>query len=196
MYFLRITKYHLKYHEQSNDQILSVCLNRLADLESMKRHRGERQFVSANMASSHLSEFPWTQSLSFHLQGAARARQTFASDPRSGSGAASGCGWQICKPEWDLSAPDVTTPPIPSESSTSRLYVPRWGNGTSATATSPRNLIVANWTGVSTSSSCTVPILMEFSVRPYPNTPIFNYSTTLHLFIEGYTLSFLIFRKY
>lgn len=133
MYFLRITKYHLKYHEQSNDQILSVCLNRLADLESMKRHRGERQFVSANMASSHLSEFPWTQSLSFHLQGAARARQTFASDPRSGSGAASGCGWQICKPEWDLSAPDVTTPPIPSESSTSRLYVPptmrKWNVG-------------------------------------------------------------------
>jgi hypothetical protein len=26
-----------------------------------------------------------------------------------------GCGWQICNPEWDLSAPDVTTPLIPSE---------------------------------------------------------------------------------
>lgn len=56
----------------------------------MHEQRGEYSLVPIWPAATYRN-FSSTQSPSFHLQGAvseARARQTFASDPRSGSGAA------------------------------------------------------------------------------------------------------------
>lgn len=127
--------------------------------------RGERQFVSGDMASSHLSEFPWTRSLSFHLQGAARARQTFASDPRSGWGAAglrvadlqAGMGSVRSRryyPAYSIrkryKSPLRTTH---DEEMERRRRLPR--RETSSWPTEPVFLLLVR-----------APILMEFSVRP------------------------------
>lgn len=110
-----------------------------------------------------------------------------------------GCGWQICKPEWDLSAPDVTTPPIPSESGTSRLYVPptmrKWNVGDGYLAEKPHrgqlNRCFYFW------FVHRAPILVEFSVRPLDLNFYFIIPIILHLFmgVKEYYLSVTIFRK-
>ncbi|KYN41709.1 hypothetical protein ALC56_03852, partial [Trachymyrmex septentrionalis] len=49
------------------------------------------------------------------VQRARRERSKLLRSIRGQAQGRAGCGWQICNPEWDLSAPDVTTPLIPSE---------------------------------------------------------------------------------
>lgn len=131
--------------------MFSVCLNRLTDLESMKRHRGNslapiwpaatyRNSLGRKVCRFTCKVRRERGKLLRPIRGQARGRPRVA-----GGRSASRNG--ICPLQTLL--PRLFHPKAVQVAST---YHPRWGNGTSATATSPRNLIVANWTGVSTSS--------------------------------------------